>query len=296
MNIHKVALAALASILVFSGCQQHKEKRYQLRGQVLEKNPASNEVTVDHQDIPGFMPAMTMPYEVKDPAAMHEMQPGDLIEADVATSNGGKDYWLERVRITDKSGRILVKAGRVHHLDIGESVPDFPLTNQNGKTFNLGDLRGKAVMIGFIYTRCPMPNFCPRLSSQFAKIHEDLARTSGDYANTQLLSVSFDPRYDTPQVLRKYGLAYLDNNAAGFSQWQFATTDPADLRKLADAFGLEYFEDESQIAHTMVIVLIAPDGKIAKYWGTEWTAQELEDALRQQAEAAPASSPRKKDM
>jgi len=295
MNSHKTATIALACILILTGCQ-HKEKRYKLHGQVLEKNPASNEVTVDHQEIPGFMPAMTMPYDVKDPEAMREMQPGDVIEADVATANGGKDYWLEHIRITDKGGRKSVKAGTVHHLDIGEPVPDFPLTNQDGKTFKLGDLRGKAVLMGFIYTRCPMPNFCPRLSSQFAKINEDLSKTPDDLNTTQLLSVSFDPKYDTAPVLRKYGLAYLDNNPAGFSHWEFASTDPADLRNLAEAFGLEYFEEGNQISHTMVIVLIAPDGKVAKYWGTEWTAQELEDALRQQAKAIPASPARKKDI
>lgn len=83
-------------------------------------------------------------------------------------------------------------------------------------------------------------------------------------------------------MLRKYGLAYLDNDPAGFSHWDFASTNPGDLRKIADAFGLEYFEEDNQIAHSMVIVLISPEGTVAKYWSTEWTTAELEDALRQQ--------------
>ena len=295
MNRQRLLITGLACILILTGCQ-HKEKHYRLRGQVLEKNPSSNEVTVDHEEIPGFMPAMTMPYEVKDPEALREVQLGDVIEADVATANGGKDYWLEHIRITDRSGHPSAKVGTAHRLNIGQAVPDLPLTNQDGKLFSLGDFRGKAVLMGFIYTRCPMPNFCPRLSSQFSKIDEDLSKTPDDLSKTQLLSVSFDPKYDTAPVLRKYGLAYLDNNPAGFSHWEFASTDPSDLRNLAEAFGLEYFEEGNQISHTMVIVLIAPDGKVAKYWGTEWTAQELEDALRQQAKAIPASPARKKDM
>ena len=288
MNLQRLVFVALACLLVFAGCQ-HKEKRYQLRGQVLEKNQASKEITVKHEEIPGFMAAMTMPYEVRDTGALQELKPGDLIEADVATANDGNDYWLEHIRITDKSGRESAKAGTVHHLDIGERVPDFPLTNQDGKTFRLEDFKGKAVLMTFIYTRCPMPTFCPRLSSQFARIHEALSRTPAN-GKTHLLSVSFDPANDTPQVLRKYGLAYLDNNPAGFSEWDFATADPSDLRKLANAFGLEYFEEGNQISHTMVVVLISPNGTIAKYWGTEWTAQELEDALRREASTAMVAS------
>jgi len=289
MNINRLATLALVCTLILTGCQ-HKDQRYKLRGQVLEKNPASSEITVKHEEIPDFMAAMTMPYEVKDAGALREVQPGDLIEADVVTANNQKEYWLENVRITDTSGRVSAKAGTVHHLDIGERVPEFPLTNQDGKTFHLADFRGKAVLVSFIYTRCPMPNFCPRLSSQFAKIREDLSKIPDDYGKIHLLSISFDPKYDTSAVLRKYGLAYLDNDPAGFSHWEFAFTDPGNLRRLADAFGLEYFDEGDSISHTMVIVLIAPDGTIARYWGTRWTTQELEDALRQQAQAVVSTS------
>jgi protein SCO1 len=186
------------------------------------------------------------------------------------------------VRITDESGRKTIKAGTVHRLDIGDHVPDLTLVNQDGKSFRLGDFKGKAVLITFIYTRCPVPTFCPRLSSQFAKIQDDLAKMPGDLAKTHFVTISFDPKYDTPAVLRKYGLAYLDNDPAGFSHWDFASTNPGDLRKIADAFGLEYFEEDNQISHSMVIVLISPEGTVAKYWSTDWTTAELEDALRQQ--------------
>ena len=221
------------------------------------------------------------------------MEPGDDIAADVVTANNGNAYWLENVRITDESGRKTVKPGTVHRLDIGDHVPDLTLVNQDGKSFRLGDFKGKAVLITFIYTRCPVPTFCPRLSSQFAKIQGDLAKTPNDFAKTHLVTISFDPKYDTPPTLRKYGLAYLDNDPAGFSNWDFASTNPGDLRKIADAFGLEYFEEDNQISHSMVIVLISPEGAVAKYWSTEWTTAELEDALRQQAKIA--TSPRPAD-
>lgn len=278
-----IVVMALACVFMATGCHS-KNKRYNLRGQVMEKAPATNEITVKHEDIPGFMPAMTMPYKVKDQSVLQALQRGDTITAEVVTVNNGTDYWLEDIRVTDESGRKTAKpAMATHRLEIGECVPDLPLLNQDGKTIHLSDFKGTALLVTFVYTRCPVPTFCPRLSSQFAKIQGDLAKTPDEYNKTHLLTVSFDPKYDTAPVLRKYGLAYLDNDPSGFSHWDFASTKATDLRKLADAFGLEYFEEDNQISHTMTIALIAKDGTVARYWSTEWTTAELEGALRQQA-------------
>jgi len=269
---------------VIISASQTKSKRYNLRGEVLGKNPATNEITVKHGDIVGYMPAMTMSFKVKNPSVVQQLQPGDKIVAELVVVGDGDDYWLENVRITDQSGRKATKAAAPPHLlAVGEPVPGLPLTNQDGKTFRLSDFKGKAVLVTFIYTRCPVPTFCPRLSSQFARIHDDLKKTPADYRKTHLLTISFDPKYDKPPVLRKYGLAYLDNDPSGFAHWDFASTTPGDLRQLANAFGLEYIEEDNQISHTMNIVLIAPDGTVAKYWSTEWTAADLENALREQA-------------
>lgn len=280
MNLQRLIPVVCLGILL-SGCQS-KTKHFDLKGQVLDKKSGTNEITVKHEDIPGFMSAMTMSYSVKDRDGFRQVEPGDVIAADVITAKNGNEYWLENIRITDASGRKTIKPGTVHRLDIGERVPDLSLVNQDGKSFRLDDFKGKAVLITFIYTRCPMPTFCPRLSGQFAKIQDDLAKTPIDFAKTHLVTISFDPKYDTPPVLRKYGLAYLDNDPAGFSHWDFASAKEGDLRKIADAFGLEYFEEDNQIAHSMVIVLMSPEGTVAKYWSTEWTTVELEDALRQQ--------------
>jgi len=281
-----VGLTVVSVAISTTGCAP-TPKQYSLKGQVLEIS-TGGEIVVKHDDIPGFMPAMTMPYKVRDPDALQEVQPGDSIAAALMVAKNG-NYWLEDVRITDQSGRKTTKpAIATHVVRIGDQAPDLALINQDGKTFRLSDLKGKALLITFVYTRCPMPTFCPRLSSQFAKIHEHLAKTPDDYNKTHLLTISFDPKYDTPPVLRRYGLAYLDNDATGFSNWDFATTNPTDLRALADAFGLTYFEEDNQISHSMDIVLITPGGSVAKYWSTEWTAGELEDALRQQARSAAA--------
>ena len=272
--------------------EKQENKRYNLRGQVVAKDVAAKEITVRHEEIPGFMAAMTMPYKVKDPAIVQAVEPGDKIVAEVVVPSDGSDYWLENVRVTEASGRKSVSAmPSVHRLNVGESVPNLPLVNQDGRTIHLHDFQGKALLMTFIYTRCPLPNFCPRLSSQFAKIHDDLAKTPDDYRKTHLLTITFDPKYDTAPVLRKYGLAYLDNDPSGFGYWDFAYATPADLRKLADAFGLVYIEQDNQISHSMNIVLIAPDSTVAKYWSQEWTTSELEDTMRQQARTAAAAVP-----
>lgn len=277
-----VLVSALLLLVVFAGC--NRSRKHPLRGEVISKNVATNEITVKHGDVPGFMPAMAMPYHVQDPAVVRELQPGDKIAAEGFVSKDGNEYWLEDIRITDESGRNQVKAAAAPRMLMpGERVPDAALINQDGRTIHLSDYAGKALLVTFIYTRCPMPNFCPRLSSQFAKIHDELKKNPEDYGKTHLLTISFDPKYDTPAVLRKYGLAYLDGDASGFSHWDFASANATDLGRIAKAFGLEYWEEDNQITHNMSIVLIAPDGTVAKFWSTDWTWAELMQAMQKAA-------------
>jgi len=274
------ALGLVLFLAVTVGCTG--TKKYPLQGEVVGKNVATNEITVKHGDIPGFMPAMAMPYHVQDPAVVQELQPGDKIAAEGFVNKDTKEYWLEDVRITDESGRSQAKTPVAPHMLIpGERVPNMAFVNQDGRTIHLSDFAGKALLVTFIYTRCPMPNFCPRLSSQFAKIHDELKKNPGDYSKTHLLTISFDPKYDTAPVLRKYGLAYLDDDASGFAHWDFASTNPTDMAHIAQAFGLQYEEQDNQISHTMNIVLIAPDGTVAKLWSTDWTWTELMESMQQ---------------
>jgi len=278
-------LLLILSCNLLATSAQSETRRYNLRGVVVTTKPATNEVTVTHPAIPGFMPAMTMPFAVKDPNALRDLMPGDAITAVVVSVDNGKTYWLENIRITAHSARRDVKPPEIHRLNVGDPVPALALLNQDGKRIRLTDFRGKALLITFIYTRCPLPNFCPLLSSQFSRIRNDLMKEPAIYQRTHLMTISFDPRYDTPPVLRKYGLAYLDNDKSGFEYWDFTSTNPDDLSKLASAFGLEYFEADNQISHTMVIALVGRDGTIAQYWGNQWTTPELEQALRRQASA-----------
>jgi protein SCO1 len=266
--------SAVLLVTILAAC--NRTRKYPLQGEVMGKDALNGEIIVKHGDIPGFMEAMTMPYRVKDPSVLREVQPGDKIAATVVVGSDRSDYWLENVRITDQSGRQQAKPSPTSRMLMpGERVPDVALINQDGRAIHLSDFAGKALLVTFIYTRCPMPNFCPRLSGEFAQIQNELKKNPGDYSKTQLLTITFDPKYDTPAILRKYGLTYLNNDASGFAHWEFAATTPADLARLAKAFGLEYEEQPNQILHSMNIVLIAPDGTVAKFWSTDWTGAEL---------------------
>jgi len=284
MRLAKLQFALTPVVLLLTlsvGC--NRTKKYPLQGEVVAKNAATNEITVNHGDIPGFMPAMAMPYRVKDPAVVQELQPGDQIAAEVMFGKNPSDYWLEDVRITRQSPRPSTPAVVPKMVLPGERVPDAALINQDGREIHFSDFAGRALLVTFIYTRCPMPDFCPRLSSQFAQIHNELKKNPEDYGKTHLLTISFDPKYDTAVVLRKYGLAYLDGDESGFAHWDFASTNPTYLGLLAQAFGLEYEQQDNQISHSMSIVLIAPDGTVAKFWSTDWTWTELMENLQHAA-------------
>ncbi|MFB3916382.1 MAG: SCO family protein [Terriglobales bacterium] len=270
-----ILCAALFALLL--GCQS--DKTYPLTGQVVGKSVVTWELTVNHKDIPGLMPGMVMAFKVAQPAVVQRVQIGDLITAKLVVADGGKKYLLDHIQVTGHES--VANSTTPHLLMPGEHIPDVALINQDGKTIHLSDYRGKTLLVTFIYTRCPLPTFCPRVTSQFASMHRDLAKSAEEYNNTHLLSISFDPKYDTASVLRNYGLAYLDD-PSGFKHWEFASTTPSDLRKLATAFGFQYMEDGDQITHTLSTVLIGPDGTVLQSWyGSEWKNSEVLAALRE---------------
>jgi protein SCO1 len=287
-------LLGLAFVFAAAGGCRSSQKHYALRGRVLVKN--SGQLTVHQQDIPGFMPAMIMPYPVKDAEALEQVQSGDEITADLVVN--GQKYWLENVVVTgngdgsvstaaDNGGAPVSTAidtieDENGYSMVGAQLPDIPLTNQAGKTIHFGDFKGKTVLVTFIYTRCPFPTFCPLLSSEFASIQRELLKNPELYKKTHLVSISLDPAYDTAPVLRKYGLGYLKNNPAGFEHWDFVSTKPKDLQSLAGAFGLTYFKQQNLLTHGMRTVLVKPSGTVASIWdGSEWRQPELLAAMRQ---------------
>jgi protein SCO1/2 len=271
-------LVLMGTLFLVAGCKP-QTREFQLRhGQVIQTDVSNSTVVVRHNDIPGFMPAMTMEYKIKDQHSLADLQRGDVIDARIVVLRDGSDFWVDNIHVTDASARTAAeRAARM--LKPGQAIPDIALIDQNGKSFQLSDFKGKALLVTFIYTRCPLPEFCPALSSLFAKVHESLLKTPADYARTHLLTISFDPKHDTPDVLRTYGLGYLHDNASGFAHWTFAAPSADELKKLAEAFGLLYVEEADQISHSINIVLIGADGRVSKYWSVT-NAKELEATMR----------------
>jgi protein SCO1 len=270
----------VCALLLLHGCGNSR-KTYVLTGRIISKQPSSQELIIHNDDIPGFMPAMTMPYAVKDPEGFERVQPADLIRADVVVEQPTQ-FYLEHLAVIGKSAASTSPQGApVRALLIGDKAPDVPLVNQDGKTLRLSQLKGKAVLLTFVYTRCPFPDYCPLLSRQFAAIQNDLAKTPDDYNRTHLVSISLDPNYDKPPILRQYGLSYVEHDPKGFQHWDFVSTKPQDLQILVGSFGLEYSDEDSQISHSMNTILLAPDGTMANMWpGNEWKPSEVADVIR----------------
>jgi len=274
------SISILCVSLLLASCK-NSPTTYTLTGRVLSKQPATQQLVIDNDNIPGFMPAMTMPYDVKDPEGFGKVEPSDIIRADVIVAPGNK-FWLERIIVTGKGApRVSGDTGASHILMIGEKVPDVPMINQDGKTIHFGQFKGETVLLTFIYTRCPFPDFCPLLSSRFAAIQSEMTKNAEEYKSTHLISISLDPDYDKTAVLREYGLKYISNDPAGFQHWDFVSTNTADLRKLVADFGLDYTEQNSLTSHSLNTVLLAADGTVVRMWpGSDWHTSEVLDVMR----------------
>jgi protein SCO1/2 len=281
-------LSCLSAILVV-GCHQNQQsaapssaenfKVYKLRGKVVSTNPATGEVTLNHEAIPGFMEAMTMPYKLKDPSILSELHPGDVITADVLVSQDpNADVLLDHIVVVAQ-GKPDYKPAVFYHVPApGDPVPDFKLRNQDGRPIHLAAFKGNALLITFIYTRCPLPDFCPRVTRNFAQVSRELAATPAVYAKTHLLSVSFDPENDTPARLRSYGATYIGSDAKdAFAHWDFAVPDAPVLKQMAQFFNVGMTNAaDGTINHTLSTTLIGPDGKVVRFYpGNEWTAEQV---------------------
>jgi protein SCO1/2 len=239
---------------------------------------------------------MAMPYKIKPAASLNHLLPGDsvsaevvLVQRDATSDDSAPDYWLENLKVTAHADAApSVTADSLHMPVPGEEVPDFSFTNQDGKRISLKQYRGKTVLLTFIYTRCPFPDFCPRMSSNFAQIYKQL-RANPALSATQLLSISFDPEHDTPKVLRDYAYNVArTKDAALFNRWEFAVPSSADLPKVSNFFALTVKPDGGLITHNLSTAVIGPDGKIVQwYHGSDWQPSDL---IKDVATSNPAKS------
>jgi protein SCO1 len=292
-------MALGSAALGISGCKksepaaQQPAKRYHLVGKVVSIDKDQASIMVDGQEIVGFMAAMTMPYSVRDTKLLAPLAPGDEITADVVVDDNGA--YLENIVVT-KKGDGKGPTGTSYPPKPGDKVPDFVLNNQDGKKIHLRSYQGDVLLVTFIYTRCPYPDFCPLVSRNFSKIYASLKKDPALGTKVRLLSVSFDPEHDTPEVLRKYAQTF--NGTTGgepFDRWQFAVIPKKDLVSVANFFGLYYdFSGDGQIAHSLSTTVIGPDGRVYKwYQDNDWKPDDLiADAAQAAQHTAPGNSAR----
>lgn len=288
-------LLILFSVLFVSSCgepaaentagENKNIKRYDLRGTVVAVDKAAKKAEIDHEEIPGFMPRMTMPFPVKEDWVWEDLKPGVQIHATLVVDNTATDpYWLEKVAIVAAANPDSPAPPPVPDAT-GKDVPPITFTNQDGKKIKLTDFKGKALAITFIYRECPLPDACIKMSRQFSDVAMKLSGEPEFKDKIRLLSISFDPERDSPAKLREYGIGYLGNPAKpDFTIWQLAVGGDKETREVADFFNLKYSVNEqnkAEINHNLVTAVISPDGKVDKMMpGNRWAADDLLIALR----------------
>ncbi len=264
-------LALLAPLLLAAACAT----TYQTRGLVLRVDPASSTVTVSHDAIPGYMDAMVMPLVARDPGELREVQPGDVVEFRLRPKESGTQ--IDRLRLLSAAGAdagLTMTPSASALVKVGERVPDFTLTDQHGEAVRLEALRGQVLAITFIYSRCPLPDYCPRMVNNLAEVRNRYRARLG--RDLTLLTVTFDPKYDTPEVLRNFALRY-GGNVPG---WRFLSGSPEAIAAVCASFGIEYWPDQGLITHSLQTAVIDRDGILrASVEGRGFTGRQIADLV-----------------
>ena len=273
-------VSCLAAILVVSACTTSDERTFTLQGQVLSLEPARKLLTIKHEEIKGFMPAMTMPYEVRDAKLLDGLKAGDLINATlVVVSNGAYLSTITRVgeaplekppaeapNPSASSGFELLKPG--------DAVPDSAFVDQDNRKRKFSDFKGSPVVMTFIYTKCPLPTFCPLMDRHFATLQTAL-RSNATLGPVRLVTISFDPVTDTPAVLK----AHAKQLNADLARWTFLTGDRDEIDRFAARFGVSIsraMNDARDITHNLRTAIVDGDGRILKvYTGNDWSPKQV---------------------
>jgi protein SCO1/2 len=265
---------------------------YVLRGVVRSVKQDSGKVVIRHEAIPGFMSAMTMPFPLADRALLDTLREGDEVEGTlrVERRDGAvTDYQLVGLKVTkarepapaarviDLSRGTLVVREQPKRLQIGDAVPDFTMTAEDGSRRSLAELRGNVIVLTFIYTRCPMPDFCPLMDRKFRELAQHLSAFPGRAKEIRLISLSFDPEHDTPEILRKHARI----RGAVAPLWTYAVASHEELAKIAAPLGLMFGADGTEIAHNLSTAIIDREGKLARLEvGTQANRWQTADFLK----------------
>ena len=250
--------------LLGSSCARH----YRAQGIVLAVDPSAQKVTISHRAIPGYMEAMAMPFAAESRKELSQLAPGSRIQFELKVSS--KATIVRHIRVEQVAAGDVPIPKAEGKVAIGEPMPDFTLTAQDGRPVRLSEFRGQLVAVDFIYTRCPLPDVCPRLSANFARLQKRLG------PRIELLSITLDPDWDTPAVLSEYARRW----GADARTWRFLTGPSDEVQKVAGHFGVVYWPEENAITHTSATALIDREGRLAAVVeGSSFTSQQLLDLV-----------------
>ncbi len=251
---------------------------FNVKGLVLALKSAEKQVEIKHEAIPGYMPAMTMPFDVKDTNELSGLEAGDYVSFRLQVSDS--EGWIDNIhRLSGPGTNGPPTAGPfrlardVEPLGPGDLLPEYFFTNQFGQRFSTAQFKSQALAITFLFTRCPYPNFCPRMANQFEQAQEAMLAQTNAPTNWHLLTISFDPDFDTPQVLERYARLHQYDP----KHWTFATGTLIDVTAIGEQFGLAFWRDETgSISHNLRTIVIDANGRVQRIFeGNQWTSAEL---------------------
>lgn len=268
-----VGLGSLACRRAPSNAPVVTEQRtnYDGRGVVRKVDREANRAVIAHEEIPGYMEAMAMEFSVPDTEDLAVLQPGDSIAFRLSVTDTRS--WISHVQTIAKAAVPIPAVLASGEVTSGAPIPDCLLLDQNNQRFRLSDFKGSVLAITFIFTRCPLPDFCPRMSEQFSAVQREFR---ADGAKWHLLSISIDPAYDTPERLAAYAARY----RAETTRWTFATGETSDINNLTSVFGLQTKREGTELNHTLRTVVVDAAGRVRKVFvGNEWKPAELIDEM-----------------
>jgi protein SCO1/2 len=279
-------LSCAAAAFLFSGCGQKnstaqtQDEGYALKGEILGIDAAHNQLTIKHEEVKGLMPAMTMEFAAS-PGDIANAKIGQHIHARLIPEKNG-DFHVEKIWVDDAAKNAVVDAaakalvqdtvalGNKAYHDVGDTSPDFALYDENGNVVQSNRFRGKQIMINFIFTRCPVPTMCPASVARFQSTQK-MAREAG-VKNLELISITLDPAYDTPGVLKTYTMA----RGIDTSNYSFLTGPENAIKSLLSQFGVLAYFQGPLLDHTLATLLIDENGKIIyRVDGSRWQPEDF---------------------
>jgi len=282
-----------------AGVAQVDPEVYYVRGVVKGLQLEEGTVLIDHEEIPGFMEAMTMPFTVADTNEFAGITTNDQVQFRLVVEP--LKSWIDQVQktgtaqnLTNQNRPMFRLVREVEPLSEGDRLPNYPFTNSLGQAFQTDDFRGQVLAFTLIFTRCPLPDFCPRMGRNFEAVYRTLSQEGSGFTNWHLLSLSFDPEFDTPAVLNAYARQFERDPA----RWTFATGALIELDDITERFGMYFARESTGVTfnHNLRTVVIDPYGRVHRVFiGNTWKPAEVVAAMREAARAKPpAEKPSKR--